>query len=517
MLLSDSLAHFARVTPEREALVVGDTRLTWRDLNAGVNRFANALQKLGARHGDRVLLLLPNGVEFVEAYYGLGKLGCISAPIVPRSVSSEIGYVAEKLRARFVVCEAGSAPLLREVPAQLRTVEAMIGVGAGHGLSHDYQQVVAAASPDEPVADVKPDDLLTVKFTSGTTGVAKGCLRSHNNFVMAAAAASIELPLLDDDTALIASPLAAGMAVSQLTMMIQRGVRTVMMPRFEPAQFLALIPKERVTLGYAMDSMTRRLFALPEYETTDLSSLRLFHGVNQLDVFHRLRQHRSFKARFTSGFASSECGGLVTFKKPEEYDRVLVSPNPERDFESQGPEGVFYNVECLDDDLKPVPLGEVGELSVRGPSVFRGYWELPEETARTLRGGWLLTGDLASKDERGNIYLRGRKKDMIKSGGLSVFPAEVEPVLRAHPMVADVCVLGIPDKEWGEKVVACVIARGECSEAELIEFCRDKLAGHKRPKAVFFIKSFPMNASGKIVKRDLAKLVIDMTQTTQPA
>ncbi|MDE3077544.1 MAG: AMP-binding protein, partial [Chloroflexota bacterium] len=151
----------------------------------------------------------------------------------------------------------------------------------------------------------------------------------------------------------------------------------------------------------------------------------------------------------------------------------------------------------------------IGELAVRGPSVFRGYWERPEETAKSLRQGWLVTGDLACKDEDGYIYLRGRKRDMIKSGGISVYPAEVEPVIRSHPKVAEVAVVGLPDPEWGEKVVACVVASEACSEAEVIDWCQGKLAPYKRPKSVIFFEALPVSDVGKIVKKEIVKLLLE--------
>jgi len=504
MLIGETLSHQARNRPDSEALAVGERRLSWRELDEGANRFANALLGLGAKHGDRVLMLVGNTVEFVEIYYGLAKIGCISAPVMPRSVGAEIKFIADNLRARFVVAEADSAPILRGL--ELESVETMIGIGAGHGLALDYRALMDRASARDPGVEVDPDDYLTTKFTSGTTGAPKGCLRSHRNFIMAASILLMELPLHDGDCAIIANPLAAGMAISQLTMFVLKGVRSVMMPRFEPAEYLELVNRTRPTLLYLMDTMMRRCIALPQFADTDFGSARLYHGAGSRDVIDALRHHPSFRAGFSFGFASSEAGGLVTFRLPEHYEKALSDPRYEYLMETAGKEAPLTRVDCLDDDLSPVPLGEVGELAVRGPTVFKGYWERPEETAKTLRDGWLLTGDLAHKDKDGFIFIRGRKKDMIKSGGINVYPAEVEPVLMSHPKIAEAAVVGVPDREWGEKVVACVVAREPCTEAEVIDFCRDKLASYKRPKSVIFLAEMPMRA-GKIVKRDLIDLV----------
>jgi acyl-CoA synthetase (AMP-forming)/AMP-acid ligase II len=507
MVIGETLAHQARVIPDREALVVGERRLTWRQLDAGVNRFANALLDLGAKHGDRVLLLLGNGVEFVEAYYGLAKIGCVSAPVMPRSVPSEVAFIAERLRAKFIVVEAGATHLVREIGAG-SSVQA-IGVGAGHGLALDYDTLLAAASDAQPQVAVSPDDLLTVKFTGGTTGVPKGCVRTHRNFIMAAAVTLAEIPLTDEESALIATPLAAGMAISQLTMLILKGSRIVMMKRFEPGEYLETLARERPTLGYLMDVMSRRLAAHPAYHDTDFGCMRLLHGVNAADVLYKFKEQRSFRAGFTSGYASSECGGLVSFKKPDYYARALANPKLEYLLDSVGREAPLSRIEIVDDDRQPVPDGELGELAVRGPSVFQGYWEMPEETAKVLRGGWLFTGDVGFKDREGDIYLRGRKREMIKSGGLSVYPAEVEPVLLTYSKISEVAVVGIPHREWGEQVVACVVASPDCSAEEVIAWCDGKLASYKRPKEVVFFPSLPVSEAGKLLKKELVRILVD--------
>jgi long-chain acyl-CoA synthetase len=504
--IGETLAHQARVQPNRAALKVGDRELTWRELDEGAKRVGNMMLALGAKHGDRVMMMLGNSIEFVEIYYGLAKIGCISAPVMPRSVAGEIQFICDNLRARFVIAEVDSTPILREIAPKLKSVEAMVGIGAGHGLAHDFATLTAKASTAEPSVAVAPDDILTTKFTSGTTGVPKGCLRSHRNFIMAASVLLMEIPLYDRDSAIIANPLAAGMAISQLTMFILKGIRIVMQERFEPAEFLDIVNSEKPSLLYMMDTMMRRCIPLPQFATTDFSTVRLYHGASK-EIVDELRRNNSFNADFSFGYASSEAGGLVTLRLPKHYELALSEPEKYGHLlDSAGTEVPLTRVDCLDDDLKAVPQGEVGELAVSGPSVFRGYWERPEETEKVLRQGWLLTGDLAMKDKDGVIFIKGRKREMIKTGGVNVYPAEIEPVLESHPSVVEAAVIGVPDREWGEKVVACVIAKSPVAEAELIDFCRDKLAAYKRPKQIVFFDEFPMKA-GKVLKRELARLV----------
>ncbi len=507
MNIGDTLLHNARVRGGREALVLGNTRLTWSEWNAASNRFANALLALGARHGDRVVLLLGNSVPFCVAYYGLAKIGCISAPLMTRSAGGEIAAIVGQLRARFILAEAAAAPILDEIGQSLSSVEAVIGVGERHGLALDYEALMAQASDDEPPVAVAPDDVLTIKFTSGTTGEPKGCVRTHDNFIAAATGNIIELPIDDADTGIVSAPLAAGMAISQMTMLVMRGVRVVMLPRFEPAAFLDAIAGERPTLVYLMDGMSRRLFTHPGFESADLSSVRLYHPVNARDVAKRLHAHPTFKGGFSSGYASSEGGGLISVKKPALYEMALADESKIHLLDCLGHETLLNRIECLDDDLRPVPVGEIGELAIRGPSVFLGYWERPDETRKVLRDGWLLTGDLGYRDADGFIMLQGRKRDLIRSGNLSVYPAEVEPILLASEKISVACVIGVPDREWGEKVVACVVSKADCTEDELIQFCRTRLASYKCPKTVMFFDTLPTTDVGKIDKKQLISIV----------
>ena len=508
MIIGETLAYNARHSAGAEALICGNKRRTWGELNAGANRFANALLELRAEKGDRALMLVDNSLEFVEIYYGLAKIGVISAPSLPRSVGAEIVYIANDLRAKYVVVEAAAAAEVKSIQHQLKTVRHVIGVGDGHGLELDYDTLLRTASAEDPAIRVAPTDLLTVKYTSGTTGSPKGCMRAHNNFILAAAVYLFEMPLYDADTGSITSPLAAGMAISELTRYVIRGTRMVMLPRFDAVQFMELIAREKITWGYAMDTMARRFCMHPDLDQADLSSLRAFSGVRDPECMERLLAQKTFHAGFHTGYGSSESGGRISFKKAEDFEKAMKQPAKYGHImDSLGREGRLYRMEAVDDDLKPVPVGEIGELAVRGPSVFQGYWERPEESAKVLRDGWLVTGDLSRRDAEGYIYLAGRKRDMIKSGGINVYPAEIEPVLARHPKIAEASVVGIADEQWGEKVVACVVAKAPVTETEIIDFCRDKLSGPKRPKTVHFLDKLPTNESGKVVKKDLVAML----------
>jgi long-chain acyl-CoA synthetase len=508
MILGETLAYNARNMPDKEAFIFFDRRTTWKGLDDAANRFANALTKLGAKKGDRALMLVDNCIEFIEIYYGLAKIGVISAPSLPKAVGAEISYIANDLRAKFVIAERDGAPVIKEISDQLKSVEHVIGVGEGHGLELDYHEMLRNSSAEDPNVLIDPSDYLTIKYTSGTTGAPKGCIRSHNNFVMAGAVGLFEQPMFDDDTASISSPLAAGMAITEMSRFVIRGTRTVLLGRFDPAQYFEMIEREKITFGYAMDTMVRRFATHPGFQQANLSSLRTFSGSRDHESMDLMRSQKTFHAGFHTGYGSSEGGGRISFKKPEDYQKTFDNPQKYGHLhDSLGREGRMFRMEAVDDDLRPVPVGEIGELAIRGPSVFQGYWERPEETAKVLRDGWLVTGDLIRRDEEGYLYMCGRKREMIKTGGINVYPAEIEPVLMSYGKVDQVAVVGIPDKDWGEKVVACVVAKEPMTEVELIDFCRDKLGGPKRPKNVVFMDKFPTNASGKVVKRELVDML----------
>ncbi len=509
MLAGESLAFHARNNPHGEALLFGDRRLTWRDLNAGANRLANALLGLGLEPGERVVYVLNNCVEFVEIFYGLAKMGGIGAPVLPLSVGREIAHVANDLGAKFIICEASQASAVGQAENNLDTVLDIIGVGEGHPFGLDYARLVGKASSQEPNIKVDPDSVLTIKYTSGTTGVPKGCMRTHRQLLMAATGTLFQIPHYDTDRASIATMMAAGSALSQLIMYVLRGLSMVMLPKFDATRLLEAIERERITVTFAGLTPFERFTFHPHLESFDLSSLRLFSGSSPSGDTRagllNLSQQKSFTGEFYAGYGSSEAGGRVTYLLPADCARGLGDPACGHILNSLGREARFCRVECLDEDMIPVPTGEVGEMAVRTPMLFEGYWNRPEDTAKCFRDGWLMTGDLMRKDEDGYCYLSGRSMDMIKSGGINVYPAEVESVLVSHEKIREAAVIGLPDREWGEIVIACVVRNGDCTEGEILEFCRAGLAPHKRPKSISFVDELPRNAIGKIVKKELKR------------
>jgi acyl-CoA synthetase (AMP-forming)/AMP-acid ligase II len=223
----------------------------------------------------------------------------------------------------------------------------------------------------------------------------------------------------------------------------------------------------------------------------------------------RIKANRTFTGGFANSYGSTETGGYVTYMTPAETDVALLSDAKPDRMSSLGTEAPLFRVSAVDEDMREVPAGEFGEMVVRGPSLTKGYWNRPEDTAKAFRDGWLVTGDLIRKDQDGFIWLSGRKRDMIKTGGVNVYPAEIEAVLGEHPKIDQIAVIGMPDKRWGEKVVACIVSRSGCTEADVMDLAARNLAGFKKPKDVLFFDHLPSNEVGKIVKKDLPALVAE--------
>ncbi len=512
LLIGDLVTRNARRMPDREALVWQHQRITWSELNARINRLANTLIRLGVTPGSCVVSLLENCPEWVEMHFATAKIGAIAVPIMPRSVPPEIVHIANDVRARVILVGPDGGPSVKAALPQLGNVDTVIGVGAQTAFPVHYDRLIADSSPDEPEIQVDPDSISAVKYTSGTTGKPKGCMRSHRQLLTNTLMYLAQVPKYESDRATISSPFAAGFAVSLLNAYVAAGATTVVLPKFDALNLFQTIEKEKITLAYAILAIFDEFVRHPEIEKFDLSSLRLFTGTSgtqdTLGGMRRLRGLRNFKSRFFNAYGSTEAGGYITYHLPEDFEAELANPALASRVESIGRESLLCRIDCVDDDLKPLPQGEVGEMAVRAPSLFAGYWNQPEETAKVLRGGYLVTGDMAYKDKNGFVFLAGRKRDMIKTGGINVYPAEIESVLATHQKVTDVAVVGIPDEKWGEMVVACVVSKVRCTEEELLTFCADKLAGYKRPKAIHFMDQLPQNETGKIVKKALRDIVI---------
>jgi O-succinylbenzoate-CoA ligase len=495
------LAKRAELSPTLEAVVEAESgrRFAFAELNARANRTASFLRDLGVRKGDRVALLLPNGVEYIESFFAAGKLGALVVPLNWRLVPGELGFILKDSGATVLVYGAefeNAVADLHDRGSEGTKVGHWVRVG-GSGenvaFARSYEELQTAASDHEPELGAKDDDELYIMYTSGTTGLPKGAVHTHNTALWACITINMSADMRYRDRYMVALPLFHVGALTPLTANVQRGVTSVILKAFDPVRAWETIGQERISVMLAVPSMLNFMLQVPQRGRADFSSLRwCMSGAAPVPV-------TLIEAYAELGIEIHQVYGLTESCGPA----CLISP--EAALAKAGSTGkAFLHTEvCVVNDAgTEVAPGEIGEVLVRGRHIMKGYWNRPEATGETLRDGWLHTGDLASVDKEGFVYIQDRKKDMIISGGENVYPAEIENVILANPKVGDVAVIGQPSPKWGESPAAVVVRSDPgLTEEDVLEHCNGKLARFKLPRRAYFVDEIARNPSGKILKR----------------
>ncbi|GAA1527869.1 fatty acid--CoA ligase [Actinomadura kijaniata] len=502
--LSDILRERARQHPDRVAFHAGDVSVTYREFDERVDRAAAALAAAGIGRGDRVAVLDKNSLEYAELLFGAPRIGAVQVPINYRLAPDEVAYIVNNARARVLVAGPEFVPVLDAIADKLEHTELITVVG-GEGHSYrEHRAWVDGHEPAPPAHEEDPDDVYVQLYSSGTTGLPKGVMLTHANWLSV-------LPLthqvwdIDDSTVLmVAMPMyhVAGSGIT--TCVVYDGITGVIVREPDPVGIAKEIERHGVTHIFLVPVLLQFMQLIPEVVATDLSSLRLvLYGASPIseDVL-RGAMRMLPDTRFMQLYGLTETTGAITYLPPEDHDpdgphphrlRAAGIPNPECELRIVDPA-----------TLEEVPTGRVGEILCRTPQNMKGYWGLPEATeAALLPDGFFRTGDAGYLDEDGYLYIHDRVKDMIISGGENIYPAEVENVLMGHPKVADCAVIGVPDEKWGETPKAVVVLTEEVPERELIDYCRDRLAHFKCPTSVEIRTEIPRNPSGKILKREL--------------
>lgn len=521
-LLIDSARRF----PDRPALVFYGARLTYRRLDTLTDQFARALLRLGVRKGDRVAIMLPNIPQAVIGYFGALKAGAYVVQTNPLYVGPEIAHQATDSGAETIVAldlfyprikaVMGRTPLKRVILTSVRDYLPWLkrllypwkARRQGQWLAikkvpplYDFPALVKAASDDLPLPAISPDDIALLQYTGGTTGIPKGAVLTHRNLVANACQCRVWLHGFRDgeETFLGVLPFfhVYGMTACQ-NLAILLGATIVLLPRFQTDEVLKTIVAHRVTAFPGIPAMYLALNNHPKAGEYDLTSVRYcISGAGPLFAEVQERFEKLTGARLVEGYGLTEAAP-VTHCNPivgKRRSRCIGLPVP----------GTDARLVHLETGAPIVKAGESGELQVKGPQVMRGYWKQDAETAATLKDGWLCTGDVAVMDEEGFFYIQDRKKDMIKSGGMNVYPREVDECLCQHPKVKEACVIGIPQELRGEKIKAFVVLKeGEqATPAEILDHCRQRLAKFKVPKQVEFRKELPKTLVGKVLRRVL--------------
>ena len=493
------LSKRARLNANAEAVVEIERgrHFTFAELNDRCNRIAHVLRDKGVSKGDRVALLMMNGVEYIESFFACAKLGAVIVPLNWRLVPDEL---------EFIVNDSASLALLYD--AEFDAAAAALhdrDTGVGHWIrvgeqadcpewSDDYDAVRADSSQEELLIDADGDDRLFIMYTSGTTGMPKGVVHTHDTTTWGSLTFNMTCDMRLGDNYLQVMPLFHVGALLPAIGIVHCGGKLVVMRCFDPNGVFDVIENEKCNIGLLVPAMLQMMWGSPERDEADLSSIRwLLSGAAPVPI-SVIEDYAGIGVEIHQVYGLTEsCGPACVIGAEDAISKAG----------STGPAFFHTEVRVVDKQGEEVDVGQVGEVIISGPHVMVEYWNRPEATAETLRDGWLYTGDLATVDTDGFVYIQDRKKDMIISGGENIFPAEVENVLTAHPAVLECAVIGLPSEKWGEVPLAIVsLQPGESITAEdLIGFCRDKLARYKIPKAVEFSDDIPRNPSGKILKR----------------
>ena len=503
MNLGQNLKVNAKKFPRVTALKDSSRSFTYPEVNRRVNRLANGLTAMGLQKGDRVAVFLENSIEIIECYLATAKTGIVIVPINFRLVGKETAYILENSEASAIVVHDEFTPIIDGIRSSLHRIASnrFIVVGQDTPGYRNYEAVLADGTEDEPQHAVLPSDTWILIYTSGTTGKPKGVLRSHESHVAFYLINAIDFGFSPKDICMNVMPLCHINSTYFTFTFLYIGGSVYVHPArsFRPEEILKIIEREKITFISLIPTHYNLILNVPEEKRTyDVSSIRkLLCSSAPVRKQVKMDIMKFFPGvELYEGYGSTEAG-IVTVLKPEDQMRKLGSIG----YESLGTDFI----KLLDENGNEVGTGEVGELYSRGPMLFDGYYKLPEKTKSAFRGEWFSAGDMARRDEDGFYEIVDRKDNMIITGGEHVYPSEVEEVIGGHPNVFDVAVISLPDEKWGEKVVAVVIPKGELTEKDILDWCKERLAGYKRPKQVIFIEpdDMPRTGTGKILHRVL--------------
>jgi long-chain acyl-CoA synthetase len=491
MLIADGIRSAAARTPGKLAVREGERQLSFRDLIGRIDRVSNlAHTGLGLRHGDRVALFASNCAEYIEIVCGMSSAGVAVATIGPAAAEPEIRFICEDSGARVLVVAAALEEKARA--AAPASVERIIVIGP------DYENLLLDARDTICPVAVAESDIFSIPYTSGATGRPKGVMLSHRGRVLSAFCMAAEHGCYSpDDRAIATTPMFHGAGFLMALGPVFFGGSVDILPRFDVERLLGAIADFGATSAYMVPTHFAALFAMGDagrrFDTRTLKAI--ISGTAPLP--------QAIKPRIIERF------GNILFERYGTTETSIASClRPADQLRKEACVGLplpMTRIRVLDDDGNDVPPGAIGEVAVASPYMFSGYLNMPEATARSLRGDWFITGDLARFDDEGYLYLVDRKNDMIISGGENVYPREIEEVLLADPTVAECAVTGVPDAYWGEAVTAFVVARpGATADAEaLLARCRAALSRYKVPKAIRFVPTLPRNSMGKLLRRAL--------------
>lgn len=497
--ISELLHQRVAAAPDRIFLVSEADRRQYfyKEFEAAVRRTARMLAAKGIGKGDVVSLLLPNSVEYVIAYFACWQIGALAGPINSLLKSQEIAFVISNSEARALLIASEFLPLIEGIRDELTNLKAIIAFDDETGATREH------TTGANPTADIGPDHEAIIIYTSGTTGKPKGCLLTHANVIANARQISSWLGFTEKDRLLTMMPLFHMNAVSVTTMSaLYAGGSTVVSPKFSASRFWQIVSDYQITSFGSVATMLSMLLStypdgVPEGLKTDQLRFAMCGSAPvPAEVLRRFEE--KFHCLVIEGYGLSESTCRSTFNPPDQRRRPGSCGVP-----------IGNEMRVVDEEDRDVPDGDLGEIVLRGENILKGYYKNDAANATAFRNGWFHTGDIGYRDKEGFYYIVDRKSDMIIRGGENIYPREIDEVLYQHPDIAAAAAVGVKDELYGEEVAAVVVLKpgANASEQDVIEYCKARLADFKCPKTVHFVADIPKGPTGKLLKRELAKML----------
>lgn len=491
--------------PNHTGVIYEGKKLTFEQVYRNSNRLANALLKLGLKKGDRVAFLLANSLQSVEIDFALLLTGLVRVPLNTRLSEKEHRHMIQETGAKALLFTeefSERAVQLKESCENLHYFCQMNGTPKASWIIN-MTESVQSESDDEPNVKVEDSDIATIQYTSGTTGVLKAAVHTHEVWAAICNNILTSLDIRENDVMLHAAPLTHASGTLVLPHWI-RGAANSILPGFEPKQYLEVIHHEKPTILNLVPTMIVMLLSQPDVEKYSFESVRnIIYGASPMPREALRKGLDLWGPKFVQYYGQTEAPLILSIL--DKKDHIGDGPEVEKRLLSCGRPVSTTSIKIVDENNQEVPAGEIGEIAVKTSQMMVGYWKAPKLTKETIVDGWIHTRDMGYLDEDGYLYLVDRKSDMIISGGFNVYPREVEEVLYQHPAVLEAAVVGVPDEKWVETVKAFVVLKKNhtATEEEIIEFCKERLASYKKPTSVEFIDELPKSPVGKVVRRVL--------------